>query len=388
MGPPLEGANTAHRASFGRRRQPPPASVPHGGYNRTIMITTRLLRRPRVLIVGCGDVGLRAARMLLAGVARPRVIALTSRPERAAALRAAGVTPIVGNLDVARSLQRLGGLASTVLHLAPPPQRGDDDPRTRALIAALTAPRQMSPRADVPSRLLPGTSFRVPASLRRLRPAGLRGGSRQAAIVAEGGAVAVARRPIRVVYASTTGVYGDCGGAFIDETRCVRPLNARAKRRVSAERQFRRATARGALAASIVRIPGIYAAERLPLARIERGMPALVDEEDVYTNHIHADDLAEILLRAVARAGTSRIIHASDDTVLKMGAYFDRVADAFGLARAPRITREAAQRELESLSLSFMSESRRLANRRLKRELRVKLRYPTVDDFLATVRAR
>jgi nucleoside-diphosphate-sugar epimerase len=380
MGPPPEGANTAHRASFGRRRQPPPASVPHGGYNRTIMITTRLLRRPRVLIVGCGDVGLRAARMLLAGVARPRVIALTSRPERAAALRAAGVTPIVGNLDVAHSLRRLGGLASTVLHLAPPPQRGDDDPRTRALIAALTAPRQMSRRAGVPSRSLPGTSFRVPASLR--------GGSRQASIVAEGGAVAVARRPIRVVYASTTGVYGDCGGAFIDETRCVRPLNARAKRRVSAERQFRRATARGALAATIVRIPGIYAAERLPLARIERGMPALVDEEDVYTNHIHADDLAEILLRAVARAGTSRIIHASDDTVLKMGAYFDRVADAFGLARVPRITREVAQRELESLSLSFMSESRRLANRRLKRELRVKLRYPTVDDFLATVRAR
>jgi nucleoside-diphosphate-sugar epimerase len=344
------------------------------------MITTRLLRRPRVLIVGCGDVGLRAARMLLAGVARPRVIALTSRPERAAALRAAGVTPIVGNLDVAHSLRRLGGLASTVLHLAPPPQRGDDDPRTRALIAALTARRQMSRRTGVPSRSLPGTSFRVPASLR--------GGSRQAAIVAEGGAVAVARRPIRVVYASTTGVYGDCGGAFIDETRCVRPLNARAKRRVSAERQFRRATARGALAAAIVRIPGIYAAERLPLARIERGMPALVDEEDVYTNHIHADDLAEILLRAVARAGTSRIIHASDDTVLKMGAYFDRVADAFGLARVPRITREVAQRELESLSLSFMSESRRLANRRLKRELRVKLRYPTVDDFLAIVRAR
>jgi nucleoside-diphosphate-sugar epimerase len=142
---------------------------------------------------------------------------------------------------------------------------------------------------------------------------------------------------------------------------------------------------RGALAASIVRIPGIYAAERLPRLRLQRGMPALVDEEDVYTNHIHADDLAAILLRAVARAGHSRVIHASDDTVLKMGAYFDRVADALGMARLPRITRETAQRELEPLTLSFMSESRRLANRRLKRELRMTLRYPTVDDFLATV---
>jgi nucleoside-diphosphate-sugar epimerase len=372
----------------GARGTHPPACVLHGDYNRTIMITTRLLRRPRVLVIGCGDVGLRASRMLLAGVARPRVIALTSRPERAAVLRAAGVTPIVGDLDVARSLRRLAGLAPTVLHLAPPPQRGDDDPRTRALIAALTAPRQMSRRARVSPKLLPGTSFRAPVFLRRLRLADPHGGLRQASIVAEGGAAAVARRPLRVVYASTTGVYGDCAGALIDETRPARPLNARAKRRVSAERQLRRATARGALAASIVRIPGIYAAERLPLARIERGMPALVDEDDVYTNHIHADDLAEILLRAIGSAGTSRIIHASDDTVLKMGAYFDRVADAFGLARVPRITREAAQCELEPLSLSFMSESRRLANRRLRRELRVTLRYPTVDDFLATVRTR
>ncbi len=352
------------------------------------MITTRLLRRPRVLVVGCGDVGLRAARMLLTGVARPRVIALTSRPERAAVLRAAGVTPIVGDLDVAHSLRRLAGLAPTVLHLAPPPQRGDDDPRTRALIAALTAPRQISRRARISPGLLPGTSFRAQAGLRRLRLADPHGGSRKASIVAEGGAAAVARRPLRIVYASTTGVYGDCAGALIDETRPARPLNARAKRRVSAERQLRRATARGALAASIVRIPGIYAAERLPLARIERGMPALVDEDDVYTNHIHADDLAQIMLRAIARAGTSRIIHASDDTVLKMGAYFDRVADVFALARVPRITREAAQGELEPLSLSFMSESRRLANQRLKRELRMTLRYPTVDDFLATLRAR
>lgn len=358
------------------------------------MTITRLLRRPRVLIVGCGDVGLRAARILLAGAARPRVIALTSRPERVETLRAAGVTPVVGDLDVARSLRRLRGLAPALLHLAPPQPRGETDSRTRALIAALTAPRKIR-AAALPRGLLPAPSRRPrssplsgasrrPAHPRQARLAEPLDRLPQPSIVTE--AAIETRRPVRLVYASTTGVYGDCGGAFIDETQPVRPVNARAKRRVSAERQLRRATARGALAASIVRIPGIYAADRLPLARIERGMPALVDEDDVYTNHIHADDLAAIVLRALVRAGTSRIVHASDDSVLKMGAYFDLVADAFGLARVPRIGREAAQGELEPLTLSFMSESRRLANRRLKRELRVKLRYPTVDEFLATVR--
>lgn len=345
------------------------------------MKTTRLSRRERLIIVGCGDVGLRVARLVLARVAPPRVMALTSRPERAAVLRAAGVVPIVGDLDAPRSLRRLRGLAPTVLHLAPPPPDGDADPRTRALIAALSAPARV--RAARPAYVATGRLRKVRQSR---RCAARCAGPRETSIVTD--AQAAAARPLRLVYASTTGVYGDCGGALIDETRPVRPVNARARRRVSAERQLRRATARGALAASIVRIPGIYAADRLPIARIERGMPALVEEEDVYTNHIHADDLAAIMLRAARKASTSRVIHASDDSVLKMGGYFDRVADAFGLARVPRITRDEATRQLEPLTLSFMSESRRLANRRLKRELGVTLRYASVDDFLATVRVR
>jgi nucleoside-diphosphate-sugar epimerase len=184
------------------------------------------------------------------------------------------------------------------------------------------------------------------------------------------------------VYASTTGVYGDCGGAWIDETRVQQPANARAKRRVSAERQLRRATARGVIAASIARIPGIYAGNRLPLARLEKRTPALIDADDVYTNHIHADDLAAILVRLATHGRPARVIHASDDTSLKMGEYFDVVADAFGLARPPRITRAEAEQQIEPTLLSFMRESRRLVNRRLKEELRVRLRYPSVDDFL------
>ena len=338
------------------------------------MRTTRLLRRSRVLIVGCGDVGLRAARLLVRRAAQTRVIALTSRAERAPLLRAAGITPIVGDLDVARSLRRLSGLAPTVLHLAPPPPDGETDPRTRALVAALTAPAKL--RA---ARGAVASAGRFRRAVVSERPPAY---WRQTSIVPD--ACTVPRR-LRLVYASTTGVYGDCGGALIDETRPVRPVNARAKRRVYAERTLRRATARGALFASIVRIPGIYAADRLPLARIERCMPALVDADDVYTNHIHADDLAAILLRTLTRGASARVFHASDDSVLKMGEYFDRVADAFGLARVPRISRQEAERQLEPVTLSFMSESRRLANRRLINELRVRLRYPSVDDFLATV---
>jgi nucleoside-diphosphate-sugar epimerase len=330
------------------------------------------------MIVGCGDVGLRAAQRLLASAARPRVIALTSQPERAATLRAAGITPIVGNLDAPRSVRRLSGLAPTVLHLAPPLQHGEDDPRTRTLIAALTAPRRI--RAARQSAVSPTGRLKHCAG-------GLHGSPYKRGIVTDTPVAAgLARSPVRLVYASTTGVYGDCGGAFFDETRPVRPANARAKRRVAAERALRRASARGAMSASIVRIPGIYAADRLPLTRIERRTPALIDIDDVYTNHIHADDLAAILLRAAVCGPNARVFHASDDTVLKMGAYFDRIADAFGLERVPRISRADAERQLPSITVSFMRESRRLSNVRLKRELRFELRYASVDDFLRTVR--
>jgi nucleoside-diphosphate-sugar epimerase len=308
------------------------------------MKATRNLRRPRVLIVGCGDVGMRCVEMLRP---RARLFALTTQTSRCADLRAAGVTPLVGNLDSRGSLKRLAGLAPTVLHLAPPQKTGDDDRRTRALLATLSA-----------RRIRPARSATAPvARLRRLCAAW-------------------------IVYASTTGVYGDCGGALIDETRQVRPANPRALRRVSAERQLRQATANGTLAASIARIPGIYAGNRLPLARLEKRTPALSDTDDVYTSHIHADDLAAILVRMMRLGKPARIVHASDDTALKMGEYFDAVADAYGLERAPRITRAQAEAQIDPMLLSFMRESRRLVNERMKRELRVRLRYPTVGDFL------
>jgi nucleoside-diphosphate-sugar epimerase len=291
---------------------------------------TARFRRPTVLIVGCGDVGLRVVKLLRA---HWRVLALTTSAERAPSLRAAGAVPLVGDLDDAPTLGRLAGLADAVLHLAPPPSQGETDPRTRALAAAL-------------------------ARKARVR---------------------------RIVYASTTGVYGDCGGARFDETRMPRPTTDRARRRIDAEARLRWYGRAFGARVTLLRIPGIYALDRPgghPRERLARGTPVLAPQDDVYTNHVHADDLARACVAALVRGRAQRVVHASDDTELKMGDYFDLAADLAGLPRPRRITRAAAERELGATQLSFMSESRRLDNGRLKKELKVVLRHPTVRSGL------
>jgi nucleoside-diphosphate-sugar epimerase len=284
-----------------------------------------ILGRPRLLLVGCGAVGMRLLPLLLP---RFRVFAVTRDTERVAALRALGAVPVLADLDQPASLARLRGLASRVVHLAPPPAQGARDVRTRNLTA----------------------------------------------ILPEGA---------RVVYVSTSGVYGDCGGALVDETRTVAPKNARAARRVDAERVLRGWARRSGGSVAILRVPGIYAQDRLPLKRLREGTPALREEDDVYTNHIQADDLARIVALALFRALPGRVLHASDDTRLKMGDYFDAVAAAYGLPRPPRLERAALREAVSPMLLSFMSESRRLDNTRLRRELGVRLRYPDVQHALA-----
>jgi nucleoside-diphosphate-sugar epimerase len=292
-------------------------------------------RRGRLLVVGCGDVGLRVLRQL---GGRMQVLALTSSPSRVGALRAAGAVPLVGDLDLPASLRRLAGLATRVLHLAPPPAgetAGARDGRTLALAHAL---RRRSP-------------------------------------------------PWALVYGSTTGVYGDCGGARIDETRRVQPGTLRAQRRVDAERIVSHLGRSAGVRASILRIPGIYAPDReggTPRERLLQATPVLRAEDDVYTNHIHADDLARACIAALFRGRPQRAVNANDDTDLKMGDYMDLAADLYGLPRPPRIDRDEAQRQMSAQRLSFMNESRRLDNTRLKQELRVRLRYPTVRQGLAT----
>jgi nucleoside-diphosphate-sugar epimerase len=282
--------------------------------------------KPRLLVVGCGDVGMRLLQLV---VKRFRVFAVTSQPARCAELRAAGAIPIVADLDRPETLKRLRRLAPWVVHLAPPPKQGALDLRTRNLTAILPEGRH-------------------------------------------------------VVYISTTGVYGDRQGALIDETAPRAPRNARARRRVDAEQVLRAWAVGTGGKVAILRAPGIYAAERLPLERLRQGTPALAAQDDVYTNHIHADDLARLALLALFRARPGRAYNASDDTHMKMGDYFDLVADAFGLPPAPRLPRAELERVVSPVQLSFMSESRRLGNRRIKEELRARLRHPRVEE---TVRA-
>ena len=283
-------------------------------------------RRARVLIVGCGDVGLRVAQAL---AGRVRLLALTSSADRVETLRRHGITPLLGNLDAPDSLRRLAGLANRVVHLAPPPGQGWQDGRTLALTRALR-------RRSLPQAL---------------------------------------------VYGSTSGVYGDCSGEVAAQTRATNSDTARARRRVDAEnsiRFFGRATQ---VSSSILRIPGIYAPDReggTPRPRLLKGTPVLLAEDDVYTNHIHADDLARACLAALWRGKPQRVYNVNDDSDLKMGDYFDLAADLYGLPRPPRVPRNTAKDQLPLLLLSFMSESRRMDNTRLKRELRLTLRYPTV----------
>jgi nucleoside-diphosphate-sugar epimerase len=188
--------------------------------------------------------------------------------------------------------------------------------------------------------------------------------------------------PTRFVYISTSGVYGDCGGALVDESRALNPQSARARRRADAESQLALWCKSHAVALVVLRAPGIYAADRLPLARLRAGTPVLRDADDVYTNHIHADDLAAICARALDDDAPAGTYNASDDSEMKMGDWLDLVADRAGLPRPPRIARAEAQGRLPAELLSFMSESRRLSNARLKRVLGIGLRYPTVQDVL------
>ncbi|MCX7140398.1 MAG: SDR family oxidoreductase [Proteobacteria bacterium] len=279
----------------------------------------------KLLIVGCGNIALRALPRL---VRNYRVFGLVRKVEQGERIANLGATPIVGDLDDVSTLRALRGRADLVLHLAPPGESGEGDRRSANLIAALSA-----------------------------------------------------APPERLVYISTSGVYGDCGGAWVDEARPLAPQNLRAVRRVDAECSLLAWGGQSGTAVVVLRVPGIYAAERLPLAHLKRGIPVMCAEDDVYTNHIHADDLAAICEVALDRGAAGRAYNASDDGEIKMGDYFDLVADRAQLPRPPRISRaEAEAGAISEGLLSFMRESRRLSNTRMKAELRVRLRYPSVHE--------
>lgn len=284
-----------------------------------------------MLLIGCGDIARRVAKRLQG---RYRLFGLARTDAQAIALREWGVRPLRGDLDHLHSLARLGISPDIVFHFAPPPAEGAGDPRGTRLWAALARGRML---------------------------------------------------PRRLVYISTSGVYGDQQGALVSEVTPQHPRSARGRRRQAAERGLRQHFARAGVRLALLRAPGIYAADRLPLERLRANLPLLLGEEDIYTNHIHADDLARAAIAAARLGRGGRAFNVCDDAHWLMSEWFDRLADAYDLPRAPRVTRLVAEKTLTPMQLSFLGESRRLSNLRMKRELRLRLEYPSPEVLLERV---
>lgn len=282
----------------------------------------------RLLIIGCGDIASRALPDLKKHY---RLFALVRNRDQDSLLHAHGVTPIYGDLDHPKSLNRLAGLADLIIHLAPPQNNGLSDSRTFNLLRALSK----------------GCTL-----------------------------------PYRLVYISTTGVYGNCLGEWVSETRAANPQTDRAHRRYDAENRLRAWGRRNHVAISILRVPGIYAEDRLPIERLRKQTPVLDEADDVYTNHIHAADLVQAIMMALRYGRPGRIYNINDDSSLKMGDYFDLVADQVKLIRPPRISREEAKKSIPGNLLSFMAESRRIINLRMKKELGVRLFFSQPTNML------
>lgn len=282
-----------------------------------------------IFIVGCGDIGrLVAAKWQRQGAS---VTALARSEASARQLQGLGLKTVCGNLDEPESLQRLPTGGAVLYYFAPPPPEHDGDPRMLNLLGALS-----------PNNL-----------------------------------------PRRIVYISTSGVYGDTGGEWVDEQSPARPQTARARRRLAAETALRQFARQEGLAVIILRVGGIYGPGRLPVARLRKGLPLLNEAECGYTNRIHAEDLVRICIAAAERGEGDNIYNVSDGHPGNMTQYFHAVADALGLPRPPTLPMTEARQQLSPSMLSYLTESRRMDNRKLLQTFDLALRYPTLESGLA-----
>ena len=277
----------------------------------------------RVLIVGCGYTG----RRLAAALAPRPVSAIVRTGASAAALHASGIRAEALDLDADLRAHRLGG--QVLVWLVPPPPTGVVDTRLRGFLDRVEQP------------------------------------------------------PVAIVLLSTTGVYGDCAGAWVDETAPLRPQADRALRRADAEAALGVFAPANGVRAVVLRVAGIYGPGRLPAARLRAREPVIDDAHAPLTNRIHVDDLVETLIAAIQRGPDGAVYNVADGDPQPMNAYFDRVADALGLPRPPRIAPGGADARISAGMRSYLAESRRIDNRRLREELGVRLRYPTLAAGLA-----
>lgn len=287
-----------------------------------------------VLIVGCGDIGRRVARLWQArGVPVHGIVRSAAGVD---ALRAAGIAPLQVDLDDPATLHALPAAGALLYCFAPPPQRGNTDTRMANLLGALGAGSQ----------------------------------------------------PARIVAISTSGVYGDRGGALVSEQDAPRPQTDRARRRLHGESLLRDYGRINTVPVVILRVGGIYGPERLPLERVRSSAPVLREELAPRTNRIHADDLASVCVAAAERGHADTIYNVTDGEDSNMTEYFFAIADAFGLPRPPAVGWPEVERESSAGMLSYLRESRRLDNHRMLTELQVRLRYPTLQAGLAAILAQ
>jgi len=283
-----------------------------------------------VLIIGCGDIGERVARLERS---EGRTVAGLIRSDQSARrLRAAGIRPIKADLDVPTSLNILPVKDAVVYYFAPPPGKGTTDPRLEAFVSAMTAP-------DLPQR---------------------------------------------VVLISTTGVYGDCHGEWVTEDRPPNPQVDRARRRLAAETTLQAWSKVSGVSIVILRVPGIYGPGYLPEERLRSGEPLLREDESPFSNRIHADDLARICIAAARHEHPSLLYNVSDGHPTTMTDFFFHVADVLGIPRPPAVTMEEARRLLGEGMLSYLGESKRIDNRRMREDLGVELMYPDLAAGLAS----
>ena len=285
----------------------------------------------KLFVIGCGDIGLRTARMAMQqGIESTGLVRSADHAER---LTREGVQVVPGNLDEPESLRKLDLSGSLTLYCVPPPGGGISDPRAENFCAALAA-----------------TS-----------------------------------KPAKLVYLSTSGVYGDCGETLVTEETVPNPQTARAKRRLAAEQTFLRWGAEHGVAIVILRVTGIYGPGRIPMDKILCRHPLLNEQEAPLTNRIHADDLATVCIAALLRGEHGEIFNVSDGESSTMTAYFNAIADMMGVQRAPQVSLAEARGVMTPLMFSYMTESRRMDNRKMLERLDVTLRYPTLDKGLKAV---
>lgn len=283
-----------------------------------------------VFIIGYGYTGARVAERWMERGAKVR--ALVRRPIRVTEHMHPRLELFRGDLDRPSTLP-VGAMAGTRLYyFAPPPGSGGVDTRTRDFVEALTGP------------------------------------------------------PGKIVLISTTGIYGDCGGEWLDESRPPNPGTDRARRRLDAERNLSAYLARHDVPLVILRVAGIYGPGRLPEKRLREQTPMPAAADCGYTNRIHIDDLVEICVQAMARPDVTGVFNVSDGAPGTMREYFDLVADALGYERLPVLAREHMAATLNARMMAYLGESRRIDNSRILKALGLSLRHPDLKTALAAIR--